>query len=122
MGGTEIWGVNKADQIWKRTAESNWVSISGGLKQISVSDNDHVWGVNSGDNIYRRTGNTWERVSGGLKVVSVGQSGVWGVNTNDDIFYRTGTYGDPDSQGTGVSKSFNRTVTYTLHILSWYVK
>ena len=76
------------------------------LTKVSVSDNDHVWGVNSGDNIYRRTGNTWERVSGGLKVVSVGQSGVWGVNTNDDIFYRTGTYGDPDSQGTGVGQIF----------------
>ena len=105
MGGNEIWGVNRADQIFKRTSNSNWVRISGGLKQISVSDKDHVWGVNSRDNIYRRTGNTWQRVSGGLKVVSVGQSGVWGVNVNDDIFYRTGTYGDPDSQGTGVSQS-----------------
>ena len=62
--------------------------------------------MNSGDYIYRRTGNTWQRVSGRLKVVSVGQSGVWGVNANDDIFFRTGTYGDPDSQGTGVSQSF----------------
>ena len=41
-------------------------------------------------------------------MVSVGQSGVWGVNVNDDIFYRTGTYGDPDSQGTGVSVPYGR--------------
>ena len=75
--------------------------------QISVSDKDHVWGVNSGDYIYRRTGDSWQQVSGRLKVVSVGQSGVWGVNSNDDIFYRTGTYGDPDTQGTGVSKCVN---------------
>ena len=73
------------------------------MKQVSVSDKDHVWGVNNGDYIYRRTGNSWQQVSGRLKVVSVGQSGVWGVNSNDDIFYRTGTYGDPDTQGTGVS-------------------
>ena len=73
------------------------------LLKISVSKNNHVWGVNSGDYIYRRTGNRWQQVSGRLKVVSVGLSGVWGVNSNDDIFYRTATYGDPDSQGTGVS-------------------
>ena len=75
--------------------------------KISVSKNNHVWGVNSGDYIYRRTGNRWQQVSGRLKVVSVGLSGVWGVNSNDDIFYRTATYGDPDSQGTGVSKKIN---------------
>ncbi|KAL5254986.1 hypothetical protein ACHWQZ_G014437 [Mnemiopsis leidyi] len=101
VGGNEIWGVNSASQIWKRTASTSWVRIPGGLKQVSVSDKDHVWGVNSGDHIYRRTGDAWQQVSGRLKVVSVGQSGVWGVNSNDDIFYRTGTYGDPDTQGTG---------------------
>ena len=107
VGGNEIWGVNRASQIWKRTASTSWVRIPGGLKQVSVSDKDHVWGVNSGDHIYRRTGDSWQQVSGRLKVVSVGQSGVWGVNSNDDIFYRTGTYGDPDTQGTGVSKCVN---------------
>ena len=102
VGGNEIWGVNRQFQIWKRTTSTNWVRIPGGLKQVAVSDKDHVWGVNNGDYIYRRTGNSWQQVSGRLKVVSVGQSGVWGVNSNDDIFYRTGTYGDPDTQGTGV--------------------
>ena len=103
VGGNDIWGVNRQFQIWKRTTSTSWVRIPGGLKQVSVSDKDHVWGVNSGDHIYRRTGDSWQQVSGRLKVVSVGQSGVWGVNSNDDIFYRTGTYGDPDTQGTGVS-------------------
>ena len=61
-----------------------------------------MWGVNSADNIYRRSGDSWQHIAGGLKVVSVGDSGVWGVNSNDDIFYRTGTYGDQNTAGTGV--------------------
>ena len=74
------------------------------LFQVSVSDQDRVWGVNFANNIWRKTGNAWQRISqsGGLKCVSVGQSGVWGVDRNDYIYYRTGTYGDVDTAGTGV--------------------
>ena len=103
VGGTEIWGVNSADNIYKKTLTGNWVQIPGKLKQVSVSENNRVWGVNSGDNIYRRNGNSWQQVGGKLKCVSVGQAGVWGVNSNDDIFYRLSTYGDANSAGTGVS-------------------
>ncbi|KAI8505091.1 hypothetical protein Bbelb_172000 [Branchiostoma belcheri] len=46
-------------------------------------------------------GTGWQRVSGGLKFVSVGRSGVWGVNRNDQIYYRTGTYRDEASAGSG---------------------
>ena len=52
-----------------------------------------VWGVNAKDEIYRRTGSSWQKISGGLKVVSCGQPGVWGVNKEDMIYYRTGTFG-----------------------------
>ena len=75
--------------------------------------------MNSGDYIYRRTGNRWQQVSGRLKVVSVGLSGVWGVNSNDDIFYRTATYGDPDSQGTGVSGHKN---SFSVKIIAGKIK
>eukprot|EP00058_Branchiostoma_floridae_P012052 XP_002597540.1 hypothetical protein BRAFLDRAFT_78909 [Branchiostoma floridae] len=43
----------------------------------------------------------WQQVEGGLKFVSVGQSGVWGVNSNDRILYRTGTYDNEASPGSG---------------------
>ena len=102
VGGTEIWGVNSVDNIYKKTASGNWVNIGGKLKQVSVSDLNRVWGVNSGDNIYRRNGNSWQQVGGKLKCVSVGPSGVWGVNSGDNIYYRTGTYGDANTAGTGV--------------------
>ncbi|XP_035691376.1 neurogenic locus notch homolog protein 1-like [Branchiostoma floridae] len=46
-------------------------------------------------------GTEWQQVSGRLKFVSVGRSGVWGVNSNNQIYYRTGTYGDEASAGTG---------------------
>ena len=53
-----------------------------------------VWGVNAKNEIYRwKGGNSWERISGGLTVVSGGQSGVWGVSHDDKIWYRKGTYG-----------------------------
>ena len=102
VGGTEIWGVNSADNIYKKSLTGNWVNIGGKLKQISVSDLNRVWGVNSGDNIYRRNGNSWQQVEGKLKCVSVGQAGVWGVNSGDNIYYRTGTYGDANTAGTAV--------------------
>ena len=61
---------------------------------MSGLDDSVVWGVNSGDEIFRwRGGNSWERISGGLKVVSSGQAGVWGVSHDHKIWYRKGTYG-----------------------------
>ncbi|XP_019615747.1 PREDICTED: uncharacterized protein LOC109463383 isoform X2 [Branchiostoma belcheri] len=51
--------------------------------------------------ISTNAGTGWQRVSGGLKFVSVGRSGVWGVNRNDQIYYRTGTYRDEASAGSG---------------------
>ncbi|XP_078679919.1 uncharacterized protein LOC144915421 isoform X2 [Branchiostoma floridae x Branchiostoma belcheri] len=47
------------------------------------------------------TGTGWQYVSGRLKFVSVGRSGVWGVNSNDQIYYRTGTFRDEASAGSG---------------------
>ncbi|XP_066278495.1 lectin L6-like isoform X2 [Branchiostoma lanceolatum] len=41
----------------------------------------------------------WKPVSGNLKYVSVGASGVWGVNRGGYIFYRVGTYGNEVSSG-----------------------
>ena len=52
-----------------------------------------VWGVDAKNEIYRRTGSSWQKISGGLKVVSCGQPGVWGVNKHDMIYYRSGTFG-----------------------------
>lgn len=87
--------------------------------QISVSQKNHVWGVNKYKQIYRRIKKTkkWVRVSGGLKVVSVGGSGVWGISASNKIYHRVGTFGDRDTSGTKVSLTFqtHNTFTYVTH-------
>nr|BAL43194.1 repellent [Solaster dawsoni] len=40
---------------------------------------------------------SWSQISGRLKHVSVGVSGVWGVNSNDNIYYRGDSYGEEES-------------------------
>ena len=67
-----------------------WKIIGGQLMELDVSPADIVWGVNSGHNIYLRQGSVWKPISGSLKHVSVGSSGVWGVNRLDYIYYRNG--------------------------------
>ena len=55
-GDEEVWGVNSADQIWKRAADgsgSSWQQIAGGLKHVSASGNGYIWGVNTNDMIYK---------------------------------------------------------------------
>ena len=68
-----------------------------------MSNRGRVWGVNTQGNIFRRNGNSWQKVTGGAKQVSVGESGVWIVDGANNIFYRTGTFGDADTGGSGVS-------------------
>lgn len=45
-------------------------------------------------------GNHWVHIPGGLKYISVGDSGVWGVNRHDHIYYRVGTRG---GHGSGIT-------------------
>ena len=69
-----------------------------------MSNRDRVWGVDGGGNIFKRNwnGNSWQRIPGVAKQVSVGESGVWIVDGANNIFYRTGTFGDADTGGSGV--------------------
>ena len=99
--GASVWGVTKADGIFKYLGDNRWQQIGGRLTNVDVSNNDHVWGINRGQSIFRRTGSTWQHIGGKLIQISVGESGVWGVNSAHDIFYRKGTYGDVDTAGTG---------------------
>ncbi|XP_014679571.1 PREDICTED: tectonin beta-propeller repeat-containing protein-like, partial [Priapulus caudatus] len=112
----EVWGVNSNDNIFRRVGITStnykgvsWQQIAGGLKWVSVGQAG-VWGVNSNDVIFYRneTGNgvgtsgitaenpqgtEWDRISGGLKQVSVSATTnhVWGVNANGAIYRRADT-------------------------------
>ena len=68
----------------------SWARIGGKLRELDISPSDVVWGVNSEHSIYIRLGTRWEKVTGGLKHVSVGNAGVWGVNRFDHIYFREG--------------------------------
>jgi len=98
--GSNVWGVNKANNIFMRTSphpKAPWRRVNGALKHVSVSDRNTVWGVNKHDQIYRLAGTKekpWVHVRGSLKQISVGDAGVWGVNAKNEIYYRQGTYGD----------------------------
>ena len=50
-----VWGVNRADDIWKceRPCTGNWEHIGGKLVQVDVHDME-VWGVNGNDDIFKR--------------------------------------------------------------------
>lgn len=92
-----VWGVNKGAFIYHSTSKDpnmKWVRVTGGLQQISASENGNVYGVNKNDNIYQRTTNSWRLLPGLLVQISSGPSGVWGVNKHDEIYYLDGTYGD----------------------------
>uniref|UniRef100_A0A8D0GD08 Fish-egg lectin n=1 Tax=Sphenodon punctatus TaxID=8508 RepID=A0A8D0GD08_SPHPU len=55
------------------------------FKQIDAS-NGQVFGVNNENNIYTLHGDSWVRLPGSLKHVTVGPAGVWGVNSNNNIY------------------------------------
>ena len=51
-----VWGVNKADQIWKLNKNGKtWTRISEGLKHVTAGVGG-VWGVSSNDKIWYREG------------------------------------------------------------------
>eukprot|EP00091_Calanus_sinicus_P024999 TRINITY_DN9298_c0_g1_i1.p1 TRINITY_DN9298_c0_g1~~TRINITY_DN9298_c0_g1_i1.p1 ORF type:complete len:275 (-),score=49.97 TRINITY_DN9298_c0_g1_i1:241-1065(-) len=109
----EVWGVNSGGRVYKREgvgargspSGTKWTEIKAPkpMKQLEVY-NGVVWAIGTDDSIWYRIGNDWRKISGGLKVVSVGKTGVWGVNSKDEIYYRQGTSVDPRSAGTGWEK------------------
>jgi hypothetical protein len=67
-----------------------WARVNGKLRELDVSPSGNVWGVYRGNSIYTRHGTGWEKVTGGLTHVSVGNAGVWGVNQFGRIYFREG--------------------------------
>ena len=91
-GQSGVWGVNKADNIYKLNADGkSWTRISGGL--VQVSSGASVWGVNRNDNIYKYLGNNnWQQIPGGLVNIDVSDKDrVWGVNRGQNIYRWTGS-------------------------------
>ena len=86
-----MWGVNKAEHIFRLKQDNTWKRISGSLKHVTVGDAG-VWGVNKRDLIfYYLGGSSWRRIPGRLKQIDSGPGRiVYGVNRNDGIFCRTG--------------------------------
>ena len=88
------WGVNSAQNIYFTTnaVSGNWITIPGGLIQISSvslgGGAGYVCGVNSGDGIWCANYNSasaaslsWQNIPGGLMHVHVNaDSSLWGVN------------------------------------------
>lgn len=94
-----VWGVNRHDYIYRLKSNSlGWQKIPGSLKHVSVGKAG-VWGVNSNDDIYYRvgvtesnpSGSSWLHISGKLKQIDSGPSGiVYGVSADDKIWCRKG--------------------------------
>ena len=96
-----IWGIAPDGKIYQYSG-GNWNIIAGPtvneeeqkFKWISEGNDGTVWGIGDGninDSIYRRDGDSWTKIAGALKQISVGASDkVWGVNSDDAIFKRSG--------------------------------
>ena len=83
---------------YRKGTGGSWKKISGGLTQVSTSeDGKHFWGIISNKIYYRKgVSGSWKKIkkiSGGLKNISVSGDIVWGVNSRDNIYYRKGEKG-----------------------------
>ncbi|XP_038833958.1 fish-egg lectin-like [Salvelinus namaycush] len=97
VGPAGIWGVNKADSIYKYVA-GNWVQAAGLLKQLDAGGEQFIVGANMADTPFCLTRSAtvgykgpgspipWTGLPGAVKYYSCGPFGCWAVNKNDDIF------------------------------------
>jgi hypothetical protein len=91
-------GVNSAGDIYKGNSAGSWTKIGQGGRWASIGADGTIWYISNstdtqypggGGSIFRYLGspNRWEKVSGSLIQISVGDAGnVWGVNANNDTF------------------------------------
>lgn len=72
---------------------TNWKTIHGSLKQLSVGAKEHIWGVDASDHIFRWVAGSWKQVDGQLKQISVGSDGVvWGFDAANHVYRREGDH------------------------------
>lgn len=121
-----VWAIDVKDKIWYRKGActatpngTNWKSISGSLKQVSVG-NCGVWGINAdqcvfyrlnsyGDNDNEGTG--WIKVEGKFQQIYSGANCVLALAGNRDIYFRANVY-----EKDGVSLSPNHEGTHWVRI------
>ena len=89
----EVWGVNKADLIYKRPVDGSgkWQLIAGRLKHVSASGHGYIWGVNSQTLVYickKPCTGKWVKLNGFLKQVDAGQEEVYAVGLHSEVFAR----------------------------------
>uniref|UniRef100_A0A8C8FYD0 Uncharacterized protein n=1 Tax=Oncorhynchus tshawytscha TaxID=74940 RepID=A0A8C8FYD0_ONCTS len=77
VGPAGIWGVNKADSIYKYVA-GNWVQAAGLLKQVDAGGVQFIVG--------RYSILSDSHKGPAVKYYSCGPFGCWAVNKNDDIY------------------------------------
>ncbi|KAG8433814.1 hypothetical protein GDO86_012256 [Hymenochirus boettgeri] len=90
-------GSQKYSQILERTG-TNWVNLSGSLKQIDAGGDEYIAGISPSNGIYCTEHVTdllnnsapWVNVIGTLKYYSCGLYGCWGISDTYTIFYRSG--------------------------------
>jgi len=95
-GNRNLWGVSKGGLIYSRSLSPapvqvrviKWRQVKGRLMYVERGLLG-VFGVNAKFQIFRKgAGDTWLRVSGSLKRVSVGGSEVWGVTKHNEVYMR----------------------------------
>ena len=86
-----VWGVNSAQQIYRRTG-SAWTQIPGSATRVSVDPKGNAWVVNAAGGIFAWNGSVWSQITGSLSDIGVGAIGVvWGVNAAQQIYRWTGS-------------------------------
>lgn len=105
VGGFAVWLTASDGSVYVRDGVSDetpmgseWLSVDGRLKMISVSPSGRVIGVNRAGSIYYRTGlsernikgESWKKLSGAASFVSCGDAALWALSPSKDIFFRAG--------------------------------
>merc|ERR1711871_1904559 len=127
VGTKYVWGINRKHIVYARAIDHSqgWKTVDTGGVKFSVIEagNGWVYGTDTKGNIFRREDDPfdnnlkWEKVSGGLKHISVGLKAIWGVNKNGNIYSRPADKGSKGSW-TGVSGKLAQIDTTFLELFS----
>lgn len=121
-----VWAVDNKEKIWYRKGActatilgTNWKSVSGSLKQVTVG-HCGVWGINSDQCVYYRLntygdpdneGTGWIKVEGKFQQIYSGAECVLALAGNRDIFYRANVF-----ERDGVNMASNHEGTHWVRI------
>eukprot|EP00054_Salpingoeca_dolichothecata_P037309 m.10517 g.10517 ORF g.10517 m.10517 type:complete len:552 (-) comp7423_c0_seq1:108-1763(-) len=87
-------GVNGANNVYRfNVQEGKWEQLPGSLTHVTVDNHGRIYGCNQASEIFRLTAqDTWSKLPGKLKNVTIGGPQLFGVNEEDNIYTAVAAY------------------------------